>query len=247
MRRFYIDKLDANYPVVSLKGAEARHLKNVLRLSTGDSVVLFDGRGVEYEAVIQDMSAGIARLSITRKYSISAESPLQIMVAQAFLKEKKMDELLRQLCELGMTHWIPFFSERSVPMPDKNRLAARIERWHKITVASLKQCRRTVLPEITVAMSMQEALTWGTSCDLRYIFWENEPSSAPATIRHQPDKAVESVLIMLGPEGGFAGHEVDQARTMGFVVAGLGPRILRAETAAVAACTLMQHLYGDMK
>jgi len=247
MRRFYIDKADVKNPIVSLKGPEARHIKNVLRLNIGDAVTLFDSSGFEYEAVIQNLSAGMTTLSITRKYPASAESPLQIMVAQAFLKEKKMDSLLRQLCELGMTRWIPFFSERSVPRPKKDRLAARIQRWQKIAIESLKQCRRSILPEITVALSMQEALTLGRSCELKYIFWENKHPSADHSTACRSGNAVETVLIMLGPEGGFAEHEVELARKHGFEVASLGPRILRAETAAAAACALMQYRFGDMR
>jgi 16S rRNA (uracil1498-N3)-methyltransferase len=246
MRYFFVESAEINKPAVSLKGSEAKHIKNVLRLKPGDSVLLFDGSGFEYEAVIQKLSEGRAELCIVRKRTAVTESPVQVIVAQAFLKEKKMDALIRPLCELGMTKWVPYISERSVPRPDAKRLAARAERWEKIARQSFKQCRRSVLPEINQAMSYQEVLELGRSCDLRFIFWENETKRLPRLAAASPKQSLKQIIIMLGPEGGFTESEVKRAQDSDFEVIGLGPRILRSETATLAACTLIQYLYGDM-
>jgi 16S rRNA (uracil1498-N3)-methyltransferase len=145
-----------------------------------------------------------------------------------------------------MNRWIPFFSERSVPRPDKKRLAVRMQRWQKIAQESFKQCGRSVLPQITAPLAFEDVLELGQACDAKYIFWENETQPIDRTFAINSNHTINDILIMLGPEGGFGMQEIQKAETYGFEVAGLGPRILRAETATIAACALMQYLYGDM-
>lgn len=246
MRRFFIESAEVNKPTVLLRGSEAKHIKNVLRFKPGDTIRLFDSSGFEYEAVIKRLSTRQAELSIARKFPATEESCLHLSVAQAFLKAKKMDSLLRQLCELGINRWIPFFSERSVPRPDKKRLAARMQRWQKIAKESFKQCRRSVLPQITTPLSFEEVLELGQACDVKFIFWENETQPLDRTFASRTNHSISDILIMLGPEGGFSMPEIQKARNYGFEVAGLGPRVLRSETATLSACTLIQYLYGDM-
>lgn len=246
MRHFFIEKAETKKTTVSLKGSEARHIKNVLRLKAGDTIRLFDGSGFEYVAVITHLTAGKVALSIKQKLSAISESPVKLIIAQGYLKQKKMDNLIRPLCELGMTRWIPFFSDRSVPRPDKNRLAERTRRWQKIAIESLKQCRRSVLPQIEAPGSFDEMLAHGQFCDLNIIFWEDETRSLKRTAAADTTLPIKRILVVLGPEGGFTNWEIDRAKDAGFTVAGLGPRILRAETASLAACTLMQYLFGDL-
>jgi 16S rRNA (uracil1498-N3)-methyltransferase len=246
MRRFFIEPGAVDTPPISIKGSEARHIKNVLRLIPGDTIRLFDGTGVEYDAVISDLSTGRVELSITGEVTAAAEPPIELTIAQGYLKEKKMDSLIRPLCELGMTRWMPFTSQRSVPQPDKFRLVARMQRWEKIARESLKQCRRSVLPQISTPVSYEGVLACGRSYDLKIIFWEQEDRAldhAALTGRSDP---VNRILMVLGPEGGFADQEVEKARKLGFEVSGLGPRTLRAETATIAACSLMQYIFGDL-
>ena len=247
MRRFFIEPDTADNPVVSITGSEARHIKNVLRLKAGDTVRLFDGTGVEYEAAIVHLTAGRAELSIITKDTAAAESPIELAIAQGYLKEKKMDSLIRQLCELGMSRWMPFISQRSVPRPDNKRLDARMQRWQKIARESLKQCRRSVLPKISAPLSFDEVLEFGRSCDLKILFWEQETGDLDRKTLTDSMNPVKQALIVLGPEGGFADQEIEKARELGFTISGLGPRILRAETATIAACTLIQFLFGDLR
>ena len=246
MRHFYIEPAMGAKPEVTLAGAEAHHLRDVLRLKPGDRLKLFDGTGYEYDAVIQALSASKAELVIAGKRRVTTESPLHLVVAQAFLKEKKMDKILPPLCELGMTQWIPFFSERSVPCPDEKRLAGRMERWEKIVRASFKQCGRSMLPKLTAPVSFGEMLKLGQHCELKYIFWEEQSPANPQKGLGAPHPVVSGIMIVLGPEGGFSRQEVEKANRCGFETAGLGPRILRAETATVAVCALAQYLFGDM-
>jgi 16S rRNA (uracil1498-N3)-methyltransferase len=156
-----------------------------------------------------------------------------------------MDDLVRKLCELGISQWIPFFSKRSIARPDGKRLEARFQRWQRIATEAVKQCRRIDTPRIADARSFEEILDFSLNCDLRIVFWENESSLLTEDLASK-DNPVKKILLMLGPEGGFTDQEIKRLQNSGFISAGLGPRILRAETATSAAVTLVQYLYGDM-
>ncbi|CAD7849072.1 MAG: 16S rRNA (uracil(1498)-N(3))-methyltransferase (EC 2.1.1.193) [Olavius algarvensis Delta 4 endosymbiont] len=244
MRRFKIDpgRIKGNTCVIT--GPDAKHMINVLRLKADDRVVLFDGTGWEYAAVIQAISSGEVRLSVHNSRPGLAESPARITVAQGFLKDKKMDTLIRQLTELGISRWVPYFGVRSVARPDAQRLSKRTARWHKIATEALKQCRRSQLPEIEPAADFSAVLQLAASAAVKLIFWEAE--SAPLRSAELGGLPQGDVFIILGPEGGFVEAEIEQARRAGFQSVSLGPRILRAETATLAAGTLAQFLFGDL-
>jgi len=246
MRYFYVEGKVLQQPVVAIEGSEVRHIKNVLRLKPGDQIRVFDGAGFEYEARILRFGPGRVEIEIGRKFMGTKESPVQISVAQALLKEKKMDRLLRHLCELGVTRWIPFISERSVPRPGEKRSAARAERWDKIVKESCKQCQRSKLPEIIKTQTFEEVLNYGRTCDLNVVFYEKESTTLKALMASNPPANPRNILLVLGPEGGFSEQEIEDARAAECVVAGLGSRILRAETATIAACTMAQFLFGDI-
>jgi 16S rRNA (uracil1498-N3)-methyltransferase len=246
MRYFFVESKRLNKPYAIIEGSEMRHMKNVLRLKPGDKIRVFDGEGFEYDASIHQFFHDRVEIRISRKFPGTKESPVQIAVAQALLKEKKMDRLLRHLCELGVTRWVPFISERSVPRPDDKRSSARAQRWNKIVQESCKQCRRSKLPEISKTLTFEGVLGHGASCDLQIVFYENEAATLKSLMTPDLPSAPRKILLILGPEGGFTDQEIVKARAAGCLVAGLGSRILRAETAAIAACTLTQFLYGDM-
>ena len=226
MRYFFVESKALNKPFAAIEGSEVRHMKNVLRLKPGDKIRVFDGEGFEYDASIHRFFADRVEIKITRKFPGTKESPVQIGVAQALLKEKKMDRLLRHLCELGVTRWIPFISERSVSRPGERRLSARAQRWNKIVQESCKQCRRSKLPEIIKTLTFEDVLDCGSSCDLQIVFYENESATLKSLLSHHP--APRDILLILGPEGGFSDHEIEKARAAGCAVAGWGTRILWA-------------------
>jgi 16S rRNA (uracil1498-N3)-methyltransferase len=163
-------------PLVTIKGSEAHHIQHVLRLKPGDSIKLFDGTGFEYEAVIIQLFAKKVDVEIRRRLRAAKNCAMQIIVAQAFLKAKKMDDLVRKLCELGVARWMPFFSQRSIARPDQKRLAERTQRWKRIATEAVKQCRRIDAPKIGEALSFEDVLQFSNSCDLKIIFWEDESS-----------------------------------------------------------------------
>jgi 16S rRNA (uracil1498-N3)-methyltransferase len=246
MRLFFIDPSAASEPTVAIEGSEAHHIKNVLRLKPGDPIKLFDGTGHEYVAVIAAVHAEKVEAKIRHRTRSNINPGARIVVAQAFLKEKKMDDLVRKLSELGIAEWIPFFSERSVARPDKERLANRTRRWKRIATEAMKQCRRKTMLEVSEAQTFDNILELGESADLKIVFWENENTPLSRETGLNSKSPWKSIMVMLGPEGGFTRREIEMARQSGFFTAGLGPRILRAETATLAASTLVQYLFGDI-
>ncbi|GAB6910079.1 16S rRNA (uracil(1498)-N(3))-methyltransferase [Desulfosarcina cetonica] len=227
-----------------ITGSDAGHICRVLRLSTGDTVELFDGTGKGYRARIVSLSPKRVVLEIEETFALLSESPVQLTLAQAMLKDRKMDDLLRPLTELGINGWIPFYAARSVPVASAKGLGARLARWEKISREAVKQCRRGCMPQITPMKDLDAVLATAGEYDLKIIFWEETPR--PFVPPEKTARPPQRILILVGPEGGFDADEVRRARANGFLTAGLGPRILRAETAAVAACTLVQYCFGDM-
>ncbi|MBU0992248.1 MAG: 16S rRNA (uracil(1498)-N(3))-methyltransferase [Proteobacteria bacterium] len=247
LKRFHIDTNIITQERIMIQSREANHIKNVLRMTIGDHLCLFDNQGNEYEARITSLSSQGIEVEIIETFiAAPVEKSLQLCVAQSFLKDKKMDALVRQVTELGVTRWHPFFSERSIPQPDKNRMKNRLERWQKISHEALKQCRRNLPLEIVPPCTFDVILETGSQADLSLIFWENESMPLGGITADKTDHP-QSVFIVTGPEGGFSQQEIDKAKDKGFICLSLGPRILKAETAAISSVTLMQFIFGDMK
>ncbi len=247
MRRFFVETLHLQGSSAQISGSEARHIKTVLRLKPGDEIELVDGGNVIYTARIHSFLPGQVTVDLIRQRQSMSEPSVQITVAQAYLKDSKMDALIRDLTELGIAAWIPFISERSVPRPDQKRLDSRKGRWQKIAQESLKQCRRCHMLRVEPATSFDKVLKASQSFDLKIIFWENETRPLREAIAQwQTGGVVHSIFLLLGPEGGFSSREVEQAAAYGFQPVSLGPRILRAETATITACALIQYLFGGL-
>ena len=245
MRRFFIENRFIDGQSAQITGKDVNHLKNVLRLKVGEKVNVFDGTGIEYHAEIASIEPGVILIDLNEPFTLNLDSPVKVTIGQGFLKDKKMDTLVRNLTELGMVKWIPFMASRSIPRPDKKRLAKRKERWQGIARESLKQCLLSRLPEINDTVSYDDLLALSDGCDLKIFFWEEETISL-AEIPKKIKKTPESIFIMLGPEGGFTESEANKAKEKGFITASLGPRIMKADTASIAALTLVQYLFGDI-
>ncbi|MBF0412377.1 MAG: 16S rRNA (uracil(1498)-N(3))-methyltransferase [Desulfamplus sp.] len=267
IHRFYINPDDIDGNIATITGQDAKHLVNVLRLGSGNSVELADGHGNHYMAEIEAATSKQVIFKIISKRFLDAESPAHITIAQGMLKDKKMDVILRHLTELGIKEWIPFFASRSVPCPDaiqrkeadfaipksySNRKTTdvRVERWERIARESIKQCGRSLLPIVHQPMSYDKMINEAECYDEKIAFWEK--STIPVDAIRERLSNIPSVgeqrkiIVMVGPEGGFSEQEISIALKNGFQSFSLGKRILRAETASIAACTLVQNIFGDI-
>lgn len=227
----------------TISGQDAKHIFKVLRLKKGAAVEISNGRGKDFSARIVTASVDRIELDIMEELGSVTESLIHITLCSGMLKDNKMDFVIKYVTQLGIRKWVPFFSERSIPSPDGKRMEKRVERWESIARESLKQCRRSRLPEICRPLDFETVLNLSEPSDVKLAFWE-KASAKLDTLKGKD--AVSRIFILIGPEGGFSENEVDQAKQKGFISCSLGPRILRAETASIASCTLIQHIFGDM-
>lgn len=245
MRRFYIDQ-DLTLGSIEIIGAEAYHMRTVLRLNTGDGCLLVNGRSQRALARVAEVGKDALRLEIEELLP-DAPPALELLVLQGFLKERKLDDLIRPLSELGVTGFGAVFTERSIPVPDAKRLAGRLERWNKLAVEALKQCRRGSLMQILDSWTLSEALAACKDYTVKLFVWEGAETSLKQTLPLYSSSAepVKKAVILLGPEGGFSLREAALAQEHGFMPVSLGARILRSQTAAVATAAIVQYLLGD--
>jgi 16S rRNA (uracil1498-N3)-methyltransferase len=235
MARFFLSRSSIRGQRGTIGGAEFEHLSRVLRLRPGDRVLAFDDGGWEHEAIIHALHDDHVELEILRSYQAERESPLVITLAVALTKGEKMDYVVEKATELGVHNIAPFTSRYTVPKFDERKAVQRAERWRKIALSAAKQCGRTVLPVITERAPGA----------VKLLFWEKEAERTLKQI-HAKEPQVTSVFVVIGPEGGFSDEEARAANDQGFLKVHLGRRILRAETAAVAAVSLVQYLWGDL-
>ncbi|MEJ2154984.1 MAG: RsmE family RNA methyltransferase [Desulfobacteraceae bacterium] len=244
MRRFFIPPHEMGKYESVISGDDAHHLRDVLKLQPDELVVVFDGQGREFRARILSITRRHVRVAMLERVEAETEAVLDLTIGQGYLKDKKMDVLVRQLTELGVVRWIPFLSARSIPSPDPERLKGRYKRWQKISTESLKQCRRSRAMIITPVVRFEEVLKQAESYDFKVIFWEGAKAEDAMHRRRLPKPS--RPFLVIGPEGGFDAQEIALAKQNGFEVAGLGPRILKAETAALVAAALAQFVFGDI-
>lgn len=218
---------------VSLAGAELRHLRTVLRLAPGDRVEVFDGEGRGHLAEIVSLEARAGELRVLEPIGSERESTLALTLAVGLSRGAKLDWVIEKATELGVTTILPFASERSQTRGERS------DRWRRIADAAAAQSGRVRCPEIAPVASFDDMLATAPG-EHRILCWERgtRPIADGETRR--------SVLVATGPEGGFSDGEAERAAAAGFVLAGLGPRILRAESAAIAAVALAQLLWGDL-
>jgi 16S rRNA (uracil1498-N3)-methyltransferase len=245
MARFFVPASSISHGRGVITGDELNHLRRVLRLRTGDSVEVFDGAGWEHEAAIRAVGPERAEIEILRSYEARRESPLKVTLAVALTKGEKMDFVVEKATELGAHIVAPLFSANAVPKLDQRKTARREERWKKIALGAAKQCGRSRVPEILAMCRYDEFVARPAADTLKILFWENEAQRTLKQV-HQEQSSARSVILTVGPEGGFTREEAESARRHGYLWVGLGRRILRAETAAVAALALAQYLWGDL-
>jgi len=245
MARFFVRREHIHDTSATLAGQELDHLRRVLRLSAGYVVTLFDDTGREHEAVISRLHADYGELEIRRSYEAGKESPLQLTLALGLTKGEKMDFVVEKATELGVGSILPFTSSFTVPKLDAKKIANRSERWRKIALSAAKQCGRTQVPEILPLSEFGQMVQDADARQLKLLFWEKETARSLRQV-HGANPDAPAILIVIGPEGGLSSAEAELALARDFYSVHLGRRILRAETAAVTALSLVQFLWGDL-
>jgi 16S rRNA (uracil1498-N3)-methyltransferase len=241
LTRVFIDADLQTGQRLTVEGNAGNHIVRVLRLRVGDTLTLFNGRGGEYGARIEEMHRDTVQVSVLEHRDDERESPFHLTLAQGISRGERMDWVVQKATELGVSRIAPLFTERSMVRLDEKQAARKVQHWRAIAIAACEQSGRNRVPEIETPTSLYEMLEQRTASGAALIL------SPGAALRIADVPATEAgATVLIGPEGGLAEVEQETALRSGFTPVRLGPRVLRTETAAVCALTLLQQKFGDL-
>jgi 16S rRNA (uracil1498-N3)-methyltransferase len=240
LTRVFVDAPLSPGARVTLEGAAATHLRRVLRLVPGDPVTLFNGDGSDYPATIGGFGRGTVEAEVGSRASARAESPLAVTLVQGIARTERMDLVVQKATELGVAAILPVATARSVVKLDRDSKARKLEHWRGIVLAACEQCGRGRLPAVGEPRPLADALAAPPPDGLRVVLTPGAPVALAAAAR-----GARAIELLVGPEGGLEDAEVAAAVAAGFHPCSLGPRVLRSETAAIAAIAVLQSVAGD--
>jgi 16S rRNA (uracil1498-N3)-methyltransferase len=246
VHRFFAPSLDPGDETVLLPRDEGEHLTRVLRLGVGDTVSVFDGRGHEWIAKIASVLRRDVRVQLVSRADAAAEPQVAITIAQAVLKGDKMDDVIRDAVMLGVAAIQPIVTKRTEATVAALVRGARLDRWRRVALASVKQSHRAVLPDIRLPLTLETELEEPASA-LRLMLVEPSATAdvEPLSVFQKLPPPADATLF-IGPEGGWSEQEWTAARAHGIRLVTLGRRTLRADAVPVAAISVLQFLWGDL-
>jgi len=238
--RIFLDYPIQTGAICTLSDEASRHVAQVLRMRVDEQLVLFNGQGGEFIAEIIIADKRRIDVKVGQHILDDRESNCDITLVQGISRGQKMDYILQKAVELGVKRIVPIMTEHGTVHLDSHRAKKRHLHWYKIIISACEQCGRNTLPEL---MDINDFGSWiiQDKNEIKLIF-------SPETKNRlsELEKTIGQLTLLIGPEGGFSQHEYALAQENGYQALGLGPRILRTETAAVAAITVCQNLWGDM-
>ena len=247
MHRFVVSPDNIKDNIITLEGDDFKHLRQVLRLKAGDSINVFDGSGIEYEADILSVEKSRAIAEIKAAFQSDTEPKVRVTLFQGLPKGEKMDLIIQKGVELGVHRIIPVITNRTVVKLDKKDSERKTERWSRISREAAKQCRRAYVPEVTGPVSFNEALMIAESSEAALMLYENEEKKClKETLKCYNINKIKNIALFVGPEGGFTYQEVENCKNLGYNIVGLGKRILRAETASISVLSIIMYEMGEM-
>ena len=226
---------------IQLESGPARHLTSVLRMVAGQEIVLFNGQGGEYRGQLVEAKKGFAAVQITAFEAIDRESPLSIHLAIGISRGERMDWIVQKATELGVREITPLFTQRCEVKLTGDRLVKKLQHWQQVAISACEQCQRNRVPRINSAVALEH---WDhhRPQDLKLVLHHR----TEVRLRHI-EQTPQSICLLIGPEGGLADQEIASAIDLGFQPMALGPRVLRTETAPLAAISLLQGQWGDLQ
>ncbi len=226
---------------VLVTGAAANHIMRVLRLRAGDALTVFNGRGGEFGASIEEFRKDSVRVRVHEARAVERESPLVLTLAQGVSRGERMDWILQKSTELGASRIVPVLTERSVVRLDPKQAERKLHHWRGIAVAACEQSGRNRVPDIAAAIVFHDFLGSAGADSTRLLL----SPGGELGIDDLSDVGA-GVTVLIGPEGGLTEIEQESALRAGFTPVRMGPRVLRTETAAIAALTIIQQKFGDL-
>ena len=246
MHRFFTSPENIKDEKVILRGSDVVHIRTVLRLKRGDRIQVLDGRGNCYTVILTRVGRDQIESSINSKEDANnCESPLRICLGQGMVKGTGFDGIVRKSVELGVDRVVPVSADRCISKLSQEDATKKMDRWRRIATAASKQCGRSRVPGIgPKSATVKEFCFFNRESDLKLIFWEEERSIRIKDLSYK--NQLKSAAILIGPEGGFSSKEVENAKKYGFQSVSLGPRLLRTDTAPLAAISILQDHWGDL-
>jgi len=238
--RFFVPPESLLGDQVTISGDVHHHLHNVLRTRLGSVLTLLDGQGHCCAVELEEINKREASARVIRRWR-DEERTLPISLIQGMPKADKFDLILQKGTELGVRCFQPIETTHAVPQINAARMVKREQRWSRIVTEAARQCRRSFLPEVKPVQKLTEVISEQTD-DLKLVLWE--AGSVPLA-EALPEEKPSGVTLLVGPEGGFTDQEIKYISEAGFQAVHLGPRILRTETAGLAATSILQYIYGD--
>ncbi|MGM0766578.1 MAG: 16S rRNA (uracil(1498)-N(3))-methyltransferase [Pseudomonadota bacterium] len=238
--RIYTDSALHEGATADLDEQAAQHVGRVLRMQPGQELRLFNGDGNDYPATITSASKKNVEVRVGAAEANATESALEIVLGQSLSKGDRMDYAVQKAVEMGVTRIVPLTTERCDVKLKGDREDKRLRHWQSVAISAAEQCGRARVPEISPVMALEQWFEDTADCDLRLV------------LHHRTGQSLESLrkparmALMIGPEGGLSAEEITAAEGAGFLPVALGPRVLRTETAPVAAIALCQWLWGDI-
>lgn len=231
-----------------ITGEDAKHIAKVLRMKVGDELTVCDTKGRDYDCMIEEIGAGEVRLKVLSVAPSQSEPDVRVHLYQAMPKADKMETIIQKAVELGAASITPVMTRRCVSRPDAKSMDKKLVRYNRIALEAAKQCGRGVVPPVLPLLELPQALEQMQRTGCPILFYENATAPAKQVI----SKARESgkgpeIAVLIGAEGGFDEDEVALAREHGCHILSLGKRILRCETAPLAALTILMYETGNME
>ena len=237
--RFFSENISEETAVLSAE--DSRHVSQVLRMKPGDIAVICDGRGMDLLGRLES-AEGECVFSVIEKTANQAEPGVHLRLFQAMPKGDKMDFIVQKAVECGASEIIPFFSRRCVSRPDKKQLVKKTERWRRIAYEAAKQCGRGIIPTVGETVDISAIPDMITAGNTGILFYE----CADTPIREAVKRFSGNIDIVIGSEGGFERGEAELLTEAGLAAVSLGKRILRCETAPIAAISILMNMTGNM-
>ena len=242
MPRFFLQKSNISDGIVTIKGDDALHISRSLRMRPGEEITVCDMQKRVYECVLEAFTADSVTARIIDEHDSDTEPPVFIKLYQALPKSDKLDTIIQKSIESGVSEIIPFESERCVVRVEPSKEEKKLERRNRIALEAAKQCGRGMVPAVRTPIKFDRIFSDAADCDLKLFFYEGDGTVSLRKVLEEVGK-VGRIAIVIGSEGGFSLDEVRRASENGFVICGLGKRILRCETAPAFALACIAYRF----
>ncbi len=246
LTRVYVEAPLAAGKRLVIEGNAANHITRVLRLRSGDALTVFDGSGGEFGARIEEFRKDSVVVAVEDHRPLERESPLPLTLAQGISRGERMDWIIQKATELGTSRIVPLFTKRSMVRLDERQADRKLQHWRAIAIAACEQCGRNRIPELAAPVDFFDMLPAEASGATRLLLSPTGDLRIEDLGQDVRQGASKGITVLIGPEGGLEDVEQEAALAAGFKAVQLGPRVLRTETAAIAALTIIQRYFGDL-